>query len=163
MNEITIYGKPTCPKCEQAKKELEKRQVPFDYVDISDPWFELEEFLNTKALGMKTVPVIFEGDYRIGGCDEMMQSLAVKDTRDDIRGLLREGVVKITFTKKDGTERVMEGTLNSEYLLKNDPKYDPDKIVNAEPFFPAVASTQAVWEIGKGWRSFVIGAVTAVA
>jgi hypothetical protein len=54
--------------------------------------------------------------------------------------------VKITFTKKDGTERVMNCTLSESVL----PAREPDSEV--KPHSPDV---QPVWDVDAGgWRSF---------
>lgn len=39
-----------------------------------------------------------------------------KINRDFMMDILRDGRVKVTFTKVDGTERVMECTLNSDLI-----------------------------------------------
>lgn len=54
--------------------------------------------------------------------------------------------VKITFTKKDGTKRVMNCTLSESVL----PARDPDS--ETKPHSPDV---QPVWDLDAGgWRSF---------
>lgn len=72
-------------------------------------------------------------------------------TREDIINILKENKsVKITFTKVDGGQRVLEGTLHSDVLppvqnleggVKKERVQNPDII--------------KVWDItNAGWRSF---------
>ena len=35
MNEpLRLYGTASCPQCQGAKKYLEQKQVPFEYIDV---------------------------------------------------------------------------------------------------------------------------------
>lgn len=74
-----------------------------------------------------------------------------------IRGMLHTNDVTITFTKADGTERVMRCTLDPE-------KYPP--VVVKEGKAPRKESTTAirVFDLDiKEWRSFTISSVKKVA
>jgi hypothetical protein len=67
-------------------------------------------------------------------------------TKDGIRTLLKSGVITVTFSKGDGTVRVMKCTLQEEFLPAQDSEYlnknyDPDVC--------------AAWDLeNNGWRSF---------
>ena len=67
--------------------------------------------------------------------------------RNSVRELLREGVVDICFTKKDGSDRAMKCTLNQDSIpVEFTPKGTTHK-VNDESL--------AVFDVEvKGWRSF---------
>lgn len=73
-----------------------------------------------------------------------------------LKGMLQVDTGIVTFTKKDGTERVMKCTLNSKVLPpmpvtegKKERKQNPDVL--------------AVYDIdAQGWRSFTIKSVTKV-
>lgn len=70
-----------------------------------------------------------------------------------IHGVLKVTTVKITFTKKDGTERVMNCTLDPKVLPlveTHQQKREQDKPKD----YIAVYDTEA-----KGWRSFVTKSV----
>lgn len=68
---------------------------------------------------------------------------------------LHLGVVQITFTKKDGTERVMECTLKEDMLP---PQVDIEEAIQKKKPNPDVL---AVWDVEKeGWRSFRWDSVT---
>ncbi len=59
---------------------------------------------------------------------------------------LHEGIVNVTFIKKDGTERKMRCTLKTDLLPH---KEDTLKPIHSNP------DVQAVWDLDtEGWRSF---------
>jgi hypothetical protein len=65
-----------------------------------------------------------------------------------LRGVLKTETVKVTFTKKDGTERVMNCTLNPDIVPKVEVKEDakPRKVSE---------TTMRVFDTDiKEWRSF---------
>lgn len=47
-------------------------------------------------------------------------------SKDQIQNLLREGVCKVTFTKVDGSRRVLNGTLHEDWLDAETLPYDTD-------------------------------------
>ena len=73
-----------------------------------------------------------------------------------LKGVLTVQPATITFTKKDGTERVMNCTLRSDMLpaveIKEDatPRKQNDSIISAYDLD------------AKGWRSFTVSAVKRV-
>ena len=82
-------------------------------------------------------------------------------TRADVVELLQNDVAQVTFTKVDGSERVMDCTLLKEVLDERAPQSappteaKPPKAVNPEvvPVFDLVAN---------GWRSFRLDAVKSI-
>jgi hypothetical protein len=74
---------------------------------------------------------------------------ASEDEKDWLRGLLKDELVTLTFTKKDGTERVMKCTL-SENIIPQAPVSEEttkNRKISAE--------AQAVYDVeAEGWRSF---------
>lgn len=68
-------------------------------------------------------------------------------TIDVLRGLLRENVVEVRFTKADGSIRTMLATTNPMYI----PNYDPEAKVN-NPYSDEVLKVIDT-EI-SAWRSF---------
>lgn len=73
-----------------------------------------------------------------------------------LKGMLSVSPVTVTFTKKDGTERVMKCTL--------DPKELPAQAVTeSKKERKKSDNTLAVYDLeSKGWRSFTIKSVTRV-
>lgn len=73
-----------------------------------------------------------------------------------LKGMLKVSDAKVTFTKKDGTERVMHCTL--------DPKQLPEQPLTENKKERKVSTdTMAVYDIeSKGWRSFTIKNVKRV-
>jgi len=79
-----------------------------------------------------------------------MQNVFSGDSKDAKKGrkwltkLLQDSVVEVTFTKKDGSERIMKCTLKEEYL---------PEIVGAER--KKNEESLAVFDLDKkDWRSF---------
>lgn len=54
---ITVYSKPNCPYCDQAKIWLEKNNLEFITVDVTED-LEALEFLKEK--GHRSVPQIYQ-------------------------------------------------------------------------------------------------------
>jgi hypothetical protein len=66
--------------------------------------------------------------------------------REWLRELLRERVVGVVFTKKDGTERVMQATLSEDLIPKVEKSVTTRKKSD---------EALAVWDTeAEGWRSF---------
>jgi hypothetical protein len=84
---------------------------------------------------------IFSGDTK-----------AAKKGRKWLAGILEQSVVEVTFTKKDGTERVMNCTLLEDYL--------PETTGAGRS---AGSDALAVFDVdADGWRSFRWDSVKAV-
>jgi hypothetical protein len=79
-------------------------------------------------------------------------SKAAKKGRKWLAGILEQSVVEVTFTKKDGTERVMNCTLLEDYL--------PETTGVGRS---AGSDALAVFDVdADGWRSFRWDSVKAV-
>lgn len=76
-------------------------------------------------------------------------------TREWLIGLLAEQTATVTFTKKDGTERVMNCTLKADDVEYGEKKTERTKEPNPEVL--PVYDTDA-----KGWRSFRIDSITSI-
>ena len=74
-------------------------------------------------------------------------------TRDGIKDILKTSVANVTFTKSDGTERIMRCTLKEEFLpemvSEDDQSEKKARKVNLDVL--------PVWDLDKkSWRSFRI-------
>ena len=79
-------------------------------------------------------------------------SKAAKKGRKWLAGMLEQSVVEVTFTKKDGTERVMTCTLLEDYL--------PETTGAGRS---AGSDALAVFDVdADGWRSFRWDSIKAV-
>ena len=79
-------------------------------------------------------------------------SKAAKKGRKWLAGMLEQSVVEVTFTKKDGTERVMNCTLLEDYL--------PETTGAGRS---AGSDALAVFDVdAEGWRSFRWDSIKAV-
>jgi hypothetical protein len=77
---------------------------------------------------------------------------------DELKKKLREGVVEVTFTKKDGTERVMKCTLKESLIPeKHKPKGDNPREGGGNPFVIPCYDVEK-----EGWRSFTFTDVKSV-
>lgn len=75
--EYTIYGSSNCGYCDQAKKLLDLKELPYNYVDAPSSLYFQETFVKK---GVRTVPQIFvnEGsleERHIGGFEELLREL----------------------------------------------------------------------------------------
>ena len=67
-------------------------------------------------------------------------------SREGVRRILRTSVLDVTFTKVDGTERVMKCTLNEDLIPQTTRSETPRK---SNP------DVCAVWDLeNQSWRSF---------
>ncbi len=81
--------------------------------------------------------------------------LATQEGRDWLKSHLKMGPVKVTFTKKDGSVREMNCTLQEGVVVPHENKTDRTKVENDEVL--------AVWDIDKNaWRSFRLDTVKSV-
>ena len=72
--------------------------------------------------------------------------------RETLIKSLQKKAVRITFTKLDGEERIMDCTLQEHFI----PPTDPNKRKENEEVLP-------VWDINKGeWRSFRMDSITKI-
>ena len=79
-------------------------------------------------------------------------SKAAKKGRKWLAGMLEQSVVEVTFTKKDGTERVMNCTLLEDYL--------PETTGAGRS---SGSDALAVFDVdADGWRSFRWDSIKAV-
>ncbi len=91
------------------------------------------------------------------------ESVEKELTREDVVEMLRNDVATVTFTKADGTERVMDCTLLNEVLSERVPENTetapkPEKRTKAPN-----PNTIAVYDIVvDGWRSFRLDAVKSI-
>ena len=78
-------------------------------------------------------------------------------TRDAVAAILSSEVANVTFTKSDGSERVMKCTLIDEYI--HSPELDLDRTSTRK----VNEAVLPVWDIDKNaWRSFRIDSVKAI-
>lgn len=64
MERVKVYGKEQCVQCDATKKHLKKKDIPFDYVDVTVDEIAYQE---AKSLGYSGVPVVRFGDKHFQG------------------------------------------------------------------------------------------------
>jgi glutaredoxin 3 len=70
VKKIEIYTTNYCPFCVKAKFLLNKKQVKFSEIDVSNDE-ALREKMSAMANGARSVPQIFANNIYIGDCDEI--------------------------------------------------------------------------------------------
>lgn len=83
MNVFTVYTKPSCPFCDQAKALLESKGLQFDIVNIdvgqqkepNEKYITRDELI-ARVPGARTVPQIFMGETLVGGFQDLKKSLS---------------------------------------------------------------------------------------
>ena len=58
---VTIFGKDSCPYTQAAREDYERREVPFDYINVKKDAAALDRMLQYSK-GRRAVPVIVEGE-----------------------------------------------------------------------------------------------------
>ena len=71
MDRFTVFGRPGCGFCEQARRVLEAKELPFRYIDIHAEGISREDLEKTVGKPVQTVPQIFHGQQYIGGYTEL--------------------------------------------------------------------------------------------
>ena len=69
----TIYSKPSCGRCSQAKQLLEMEQLPFEYLQLGTH-YSLDELM-TLAPDARTFPMIVKDGEVIGGFNNLVEYL----------------------------------------------------------------------------------------
>jgi glutaredoxin 3 len=69
---ITLYSTRYCGYCRAAERLLIRKKMPYRLVDVTNDPTERARLVG-RALGRRTVPVIFFGDQVIGGYAELKQ------------------------------------------------------------------------------------------
>ena len=69
----TIYSKPSCGYCLQAKQLLEMEQLPFEYKQLGTH-YDLDELMEL-APNAKSFPQVFKDGTRIGGFSDLVEYL----------------------------------------------------------------------------------------
>jgi len=80
---VRIYTTQYCPYCVRAKRLLQKKNVPYEEIDVSrddDARMKLMQ-----STGRRTVPQIFIGERHVGGSDD----LHALDARGELDALLQ--------------------------------------------------------------------------
>lgn len=81
-------------------------------------------------------------------------------TREDYMNMLRDNICVVTFTKRDGTERVMRCTLKSDHLpaITSPVQHTEQKTTRKTNL-----NTVSVWDMDKSaWRGFAIDSVKQI-
>ena len=67
-----MYSGPMCNFCEAAKKLLNRNNLKYEVIDISEG-VEIRDEMIKKSNGKRTIPQIFFDDYHVGGYVELRE------------------------------------------------------------------------------------------
>ena len=84
MKKILMYSGPMCNFCEAAKRLLNRNNLKYDVIDISEGADTRDEMIK-KSNGKRTIPQIFFDDYHVGGYVE----LRALEKEDKLKDLLK--------------------------------------------------------------------------
>ena len=79
--------------------------------------------------------------------------------RNDIREFLLDGIIEVTFTKVDGTERKMNCTLNYEHIPED---MKPLNLVKGEKIMENLDILKVFDTDKQDWRSFRVANVILI-
>lgn len=71
MIQATLYTKPTCPYCLNAKKLLDNKGISYTDITITTLSDDERAELATRTNNHRTVPQIFIGEKFVGGFDDL--------------------------------------------------------------------------------------------
>jgi len=66
---VKIYTTQYCPYCVRAKRLLQKKNVAYQEIDVSED--DDSRMRMMQVTGRQTVPQIFIGDRHVGGSDDL--------------------------------------------------------------------------------------------
>ena len=69
MQKVVMYATGWCPYCERARSLFERKNVPFEEIDVDERPDARAEMM--KRSGRRTVPQIFIGETHVGGSDDL--------------------------------------------------------------------------------------------
>jgi glutaredoxin-like protein NrdH len=82
---ITLYSKPNCPHCVQAKAYLDRHAIDYRTVNVLE---DAEALAFIKGRGHKTVPQIYVGEnLLVEGGNSSLQALSPVDVRERVAAL----------------------------------------------------------------------------
>ena len=80
-------------------------------------------------------------------------------TKENMVHMLKNNIMTVSFTKVDGTDRVMKCTLISD-RIPNAPMKDGELVIRENK---TMGNTISVWDLeANGWRSFRVDSVKSV-
>ena len=61
---ITVYSKPACVQCTATTRELDRKGIPYEYVDLTK---DVAAMATVADLGYRQAPVVVSGDDHWAG------------------------------------------------------------------------------------------------
>ena len=70
MKNVTVYMGPMCSFCDEAKRLLNRNNIPYKEINIAIEEGKMHEMLS-KSNGKRTIPQIFFDNHHVGGYEEL--------------------------------------------------------------------------------------------
>ena len=77
MHNVEIYTKNWCPYCARAKALLNRLDVPFREIDVTNDLVREKEMV--ERAHRTSVPQVFVGEHHVGGSDDLAAAVASGD------------------------------------------------------------------------------------
>ena len=61
---ITVYSKPACVQCTATTRELDRKGIPYEYVDLTK---DIQAMTKVRDMGYMSAPVVITEDDHWGG------------------------------------------------------------------------------------------------
>lgn len=61
---ITVYSKPACVQCTATTREMDRKGIPYQYVDLTE---DVDAMKTVTELGYRQAPVVIAGDDHWAG------------------------------------------------------------------------------------------------
>ena len=94
--------------------------------------------------------------------DEIMGEMEYEEYRDELLDALRNNVMTVTFTKSDGSERVMQCTLVPEFIPEEMKPISKPLVEGEKEKEPNLESIRVFDVEKKAWRSFRLDSIIEV-
>lgn len=78
---ITVYGQPSCQPCRLVQRRLDRDQVPYDYVDLTQ---HPDKLAQLKAAGMTRTPIIETPTETWSGLDPDRLNRAIEQAQSQL-------------------------------------------------------------------------------
>lgn len=79
MEQVTIYGRPSCGFCVRAIALCEFKKIPFVFIDIVQKGISKADLAETIGKPVMTVPQILVGEEYIGGFEEFSRYIGQRE------------------------------------------------------------------------------------
>lgn len=73
---IEVYGSEQCSYCNNVKKFLDLKKIPYQYIDVEKDGFDMINLVTIIAPGARTIPIVMIDGEWIGGFNETVMKFS---------------------------------------------------------------------------------------